>query len=420
MAVPPSAAAGEDFTDALRHDDPDLLYDRAPCGYLTTDPEGRILKANQTFLSLTGYTHEALVGGRTFSDLLTAGGRIYHETHYAPMLRLQGIAREIALEVVTTTGARLPVLVNAVLDRDQLGNPSLIRIAVFDATERRRYEAELLHAKKRAEESEARARALATTLQNTLIPPLPPDVPGLDVAAAYRAAGAGTEVGGDFYDVFEVAKDDWVVALGDVCGKGVDAAVVSALVRHTVRAVSVKTPEPAAALDLVDDVLLRQGTDRFCTLLLMRLRRTSPRGPWAVTVASGGHPPPLLVREDSVRTLGVPGTLIGALPGGHRADTTMVLEPGDALLLHTDGVTEARQGQRFYEQHRLTRLVATRPGSAAEMVSTVLDDVLAFQQGDPRDDVALVAVRVPPEEPSAVATPEVDVAAKAAPARASV
>ena len=90
----------EAFADALLDDDPETLYEQAPCGYVSTTPDGLIVKANRTFLTLTGYRHEELVGARTFAQLLTAGGRIYHETHYAPMLRMQGTAREIALEIV--------------------------------------------------------------------------------------------------------------------------------------------------------------------------------------------------------------------------------------------------------------------------------------------------------------------------------
>lgn len=393
--VPAPDAAQEAFAHALREDDPEQLYDRAPCGYLTTDPDGRILKVNQTFLTWTGFTREELVGRRTFASLLTPGGRIYHETHYAPLLRLQGSVREIALDVAAPSGARIPVLLNAVLESDGHGAPQLVRVAVFDATERREYERELLRAKERAEESEARARRLAETLQQTLIPPLPPQVPGLDVAAAYRPAGRGDEVGGDFYDVFQVGDDDWVVVLGDVCGKGVEAAVVTAVVRHTVRAVSVQTADPAEALALVNDVLLARGTERFCTVLLLRLRRVAASGEWEATVCSGGHPLPLLLRDSQVRQVGRPGTLVGAVPVGRRDETTLTLFAGDALVLFTDGVTEARHQGVFYDESRLVGLLGGHGGTAVDVVDAVIGDVMAFQEGSPRDDVAVVVVRLP-------------------------
>jgi sigma-B regulation protein RsbU (phosphoserine phosphatase) len=153
-----SPAADQAFYDALLEDDPESLYEQAPCGYLSTDPDGRIVKVNKTFAGLSGYRAEELVG-RRFADLLSAGGRIYHETHYAPMLRMQGTVREMAFEIVRPDGSRLPVLVNAALQRRPSGEPHVVRIAIFDATERREYERELVRSLRRAERSEAQAKA---------------------------------------------------------------------------------------------------------------------------------------------------------------------------------------------------------------------------------------------------------------------
>ena len=192
------------FLDALVHDDPVALYESAPCGFLTTTPDGVIVKTNATFRTWVRREAAELVGVASFTDLLTVGSRIYHETHFAPMLMMQDQVQEVALELVRPDGTRLPVLVNASLARGEDGRPRAVRIAVFDATERRRYERELLDAKERAEASEREARTLARTLQQTLIPPAEPKIPGLDLAAAYHPAGHGAEVGGDFYDVFPV------------------------------------------------------------------------------------------------------------------------------------------------------------------------------------------------------------------------
>ena len=124
------------------------LYDNAPCGYLSADPDGTIVRANATFLRWTGYAREELVGRRRFADLLTAGGRIYHETHYAPLLRMQGSVRGIALDLVCADGSRLPVLVNSTLHAAADGT-HVVRTTVFDATDRRRYERELRAARDR-------------------------------------------------------------------------------------------------------------------------------------------------------------------------------------------------------------------------------------------------------------------------------
>lgn len=382
------------FDEALRYDDAVRLYDQAPCGYLSTTPDGLVTKVNQTFLTWIGHSREELVGQRTFAELLTPGGRIYHETHYAPMLSLQGSVREIALEIVRADGTRLPVLVNAVLDCDAGGTPRVVRVAVFEATSRREYERELLRAKRRAEESEAHALALSRTLQQTLIPPSPPQIPGLDVAAVYRPAGDGTEVGGDFYDVFQLGEGDWAVVLGDVAGKGVDAAILTSLVRHSLRAISVRTAEPGAALQELNQVLLRHATERFCTMALLRLRCVDSA--WTVTMSSAGHPPPLLSTPGGApRAVGAHGSLLGAFESGLYPDVDLVLEPGQLLLLYTDGVTEGRSVEEFFGDDRLARSVTLHASSADDLTRGVLADVLEFQDQAPRDDIAMVAVGVP-------------------------
>jgi sigma-B regulation protein RsbU (phosphoserine phosphatase) len=128
------------------------LYENAPCGYLSTTPDGRIVKVNQTFAGWIGCERQELTSGMRFAELLTIGGRIFYETHFASLLHLHGQVREIALDVVCRQGSVLPTFINAVQRRDTAGKPILHRITVFDATDRRSYERELLMARKRAEE----------------------------------------------------------------------------------------------------------------------------------------------------------------------------------------------------------------------------------------------------------------------------
>lgn len=367
-------------------------YDLAPCGYLSTTPDGTITKVNRTFTTLSGRAPEDLVGRRTFAQLLNAGGRIYHETHFAPLLRLHGLASGVAFELVRPDGSQLPVLVNAVLERDEVGEPRLVRLAVFEATERRAYEAELLRTLRRAEESEARATALARTLQQVLIPHEPPVIEGLDLAAGYRPARTGEEIGGDFYDFFQT-EQGWVLVVGDVCGKGAEAAVVTALVRHALRSV-VRDPERLdLALQLVNDTLLRHS-ERFATVVLVHLARESHG--WQATVASAGHPLPLLRRRGTAAVpFGEPGSLVGAVESPSFSQHTTLLGPGDALLLYTDGVPEARVGSEFYGDARLSQVFNREVGDAAAVVARLLDDVLDFQHGDASDDIALVVAAVP-------------------------
>jgi PAS domain S-box-containing protein len=150
-------------------EEPALLYDDAPFGYLTTTPDGGIVRVNATLCTWLGIEADALLG-RHLTELLTAGGRIYHETHYAPMLRMQGFVREIAVDVVRADGTRLPVLLNASLVRSSEGEPRLVRVAVFGATERRAYERELVRTLSQHEvelkaQAEQAASATATVSQ---------------------------------------------------------------------------------------------------------------------------------------------------------------------------------------------------------------------------------------------------------------
>jgi PAS domain S-box-containing protein len=198
--------------DALLEDDPADLYENAPCGYLSTTPDGTIVKVNRTMCLWTGRTAEDLVGAR-FPDLLSIGGRIFHETHYAPLLRMQGAVREIAVDVVRVDGTALPCLLNAVELRDDDGKPLLVRATLFDATARRRYETELLASRQAAEQSEGRTRTLHQIVSALAAAVTVDDVAQVVVeraGAALRAKGVAlallsdSPAGGD--PVFQVAR----------------------------------------------------------------------------------------------------------------------------------------------------------------------------------------------------------------------
>ena len=388
-------AVDERFYDALLEDDPEDLYESAPCAYVSTLPDGTIVKVNRTFVVWTGYQRKELVGSRRFQDLLAPGDRIFYETHFRPLLRMQGQVREIAVQLVSRDGARLPVLVNSVVKHDGAGNPLVVRTALFDATERRAYEAELLAARRRAEESEARARALARTLQATFLPPAIPPVPGLDLGGAYRPAGDGSEVGGDFYDVFETGRGSWGVVLGDVCGKGPEAAVVTALARHTVRAEALRTPYPSAVLAGLHSALVRHHPEQFCTAVLAMVE---PAGGGArLTVSSGGHHLPVLARPGGdAGPVGESGTILGMLDVPRLSDASTLLTRGDVVVFYTDGITEARRDREFFDDERLLDLVRSGAGRPAqEQADRIVEAAVSYQGGDPRDDIAVVVLRLP-------------------------
>ncbi|OON81583.1 PP2C family protein-serine/threonine phosphatase [Streptomyces tsukubensis] len=386
---------------ALLEDSAEDLYEHAPCGYLSTLLDGRIAKINTTLLDWLGYARADLVGRKSFSDLLTVGGRLYHETHFAPLLRMQGEVSGIALELRTADGDRRPVLVTSTVRTGEDGQPLLIRTTVFDARDRRAYETELLRARQESDRERERLQRLNTTLQKTLLPPAPAEVPGLEVAAHYHIASSD-EVGGDFYDLFPLTAGSWGFFLGDVCGKGAGAAAITSLARYTLRAAAVYDPDPAAVLANLNTVLNHEynGHDpRFCTVIFGLLTPDTERGRFRITLASGGHPPALLMRAGGhVGYLPTPGgQLVGVLPGAHITTTSIRLDPGDTLLLYTDGLTEAHNvgdEGRYGDEALLEFARALTPTTARDAVSAIRELLDTLGEGVD-DDTAVLALGAP-------------------------
>ena len=165
-------AADPNVVRALLEEEAEDLYEHAPCGYLSTLPDGTIARVNQTFVDWTGRSREALLAGTKFQSLLTIGSRIYYETHYAPLLRMQGFANEIALEVTLADGRILPVNVNTRQRRAADGTPLFNRITLFDSSDRRRYERELLLARRKAEHNARDKDAMLAMLSHDIRNPL--------------------------------------------------------------------------------------------------------------------------------------------------------------------------------------------------------------------------------------------------------
>jgi serine phosphatase RsbU (regulator of sigma subunit) len=242
-----------------------------------------------------------------------------------------------------------------------------------------------------------RSEVLARTLRHSLLPPVLPDVPGLEIAARYQPA-RGEEVVGDFYDVFCAARSSWCVVMGDVCGKGPEAATVTALAHYTLRAAAARSVSPARVLGLLNAALLQQrpGDERYLTVALASVRIL--RGRVLATLSSAGHPPPLLRRRDgSVEEACKPGMALGLFDKPPLFDTKVVLAPGDSLVFYTDGVTEARRGAEELGVDGLRRLVATatRGSSAAHLAATIEAHLSDYRDGLPRDDTAILVVHMP-------------------------
>ncbi|KPC83344.1 MULTISPECIES: PP2C family protein-serine/threonine phosphatase [Streptomyces] len=407
-----TASTDAAFT-ALLEDSAEELYESAPCGYLSTLMDGTIAKINTTLLTWLGRSREEVVGRMRFTDLLTVGGKIYHDTHYAPLLSMQGSINGIALDIKKAGGGRLPALVSSLTKTDSDGRPLLIRTTVFDASDRRAYEQELLRerqvaegARRRAEEDRERLQEALAVLQSSLLPAALPPVPGMEAASYYHTASPD-RLGGDFYDLFPLDGKRWAFFLGDVCGKGPQAAAVTSLARYTLRAAALHDPDPVAALTTLNTVLHERyaaGDPRYCTAVFGVLE---PDGDTVtVQLASGGHPPALVLREDGrADYLPTPGgLLVGILPTAPFTPARTVLAAGDTLLLYTDGLTEARTGDQreLFGDDALRDFAAGLTHTGPQQVITAMTGLLNSFGDGLDDDTALLALGVPTNRPHPV------------------
>jgi serine phosphatase RsbU (regulator of sigma subunit) len=237
---------------------------------------------------------------------------------------------------------------------------------------------------------------VAQVLQASLLPPSLPVIPLLETAARYVAFGRGMEVGGDFYDLFSAGRGAWVFALGDVCGRGPEAAVVTGSIRHALRSAALDVRQPGRLLAVANEALLREHGDPqlFSTLLCGILR------PQADTVrlslANAGHPPPILVRADGAVEVPRNGdTVVGAFENVSYSSRLLTLHPGDVLVAYTDGITEARREGELFDEHRVAEVVrAARELPVEEIADRIIGAVRDFAGHEPNDDLALIALRV--------------------------
>jgi serine phosphatase RsbU (regulator of sigma subunit) len=237
---------------------------------------------------------------------------------------------------------------------------------------------------------------VARTLQRSLLPQRLPDIPGVEIAAFYQPAGlARTEVGGDFYDAFEVAEGAWGVVIGDVCGKGVEAAAMTGTARHAIRAAAMHQVRPSSVLADLNEVLRREEGEGFCTVAMGRLESHDGGGA-SLTVSSGGHPLPVVLRRDgSVETVGSPGTLVGIFEDVELHDGTVRLQRGDTVVFYTDGLIDARRSEPI-DDAALDALLATCRDLDAMGTIECFRDAVADPEGESPDDIAILALRIVP------------------------
>ena len=239
-----------------------------------------------------------------------------------------------------------------------------------------------------------RYAALARTLQVILLPQELPVITGLDSSAFFRPAGDGTEIGGDFYELFPISENRFGFALGDVSGKGAEAAVLTAFARHSLRSAAVICTDPDQVLRTLDQAISsREADDRYLTALFAYV--TVQPGLATLHLALGGHPRPFVLRADgTVESVGVEGSAVGLVPNPEFSAVDVVLRPGDTFVAYTDGVTEARRGNEEFGEDRLRALLGDQHGHhPTQITANIATRLLDFQQGITHDDAALVILR---------------------------
>ncbi|HEX6256061.1 MAG TPA: PP2C family protein-serine/threonine phosphatase [Euzebyales bacterium] len=280
------------------------------------------------------------------------------------------------LPFVRTVGAIVQFLI--------VGTGVSIAIGAMDRSIR-----EMRRAAQAVEHSERHALQVTHKLQQAIIPADPPPIPQLEVAARYLPADA-SEVGGDFYDWYQMSEDSWCLQIGDVCGKGPSAASRALLARYTLRTAALLDGDPTRMLYALNSAILAEGDDRYCTAAVLRLTLAATV---QADLALGGHPHALVLRGDDVRPFGREGSLVGLFPDIEIHCDRMDLLPGDRLFVYTDGVTDRPAAPiDDVALHRMLRELS--PLAVPDFATELERRLLASPAG--RDDIAFVLIGVPP------------------------
>jgi PAS domain S-box-containing protein len=334
-----------------------------------------------------GFDPEALEQWRTFPATLPAELTAAAGTIVGAGALLEG-GTAIAVPLVGGDGSRLGVAALA------FRGPRALEPAELDFLHALARQAGLALDRIRLYEDRA---YVARKLQEGLLPERLDDVPGLEAAVVYESTSGGGEVGGDFYDLFASGDGQWTMAVGDVCGKGTEAAVITGLARHTIRAVAQTTHSPSEILGFLNGALRRHAAvPSFCTVGCASLA-PAPAGGFIARVSSGGHPFPFVLRADGVlEEVEVLGTMLGVTDTPELVEVRLDLHAGDALIVYTDGVTDARpQGGERFGEARLEVAVRGAAGGTAEQIAADIEGaVRAHLPGPSADDRAILVLRV--------------------------
>lgn len=344
------------------------------------DAFGRVADVNPSGTQVLSATRGSLVG-RRLADVLP------QEVGFAVASSEPGTSEGGIPEVHVDgpTGRRsFDVLRQQLTDRT--GRAAGELVVLRDVTERVRARNELQHVL-------AEQQRVATALQASMVPGRLPEVPGCELASAYHPAGDGSEVGGDFLDVFALGPGTWGFVLGDVSGKGAQAAAVSAAARYTIRALADPRHPPSRTLRAVNTRLVgATDPEQFCTAVYGQVE---PHADGVrLTFCLAGHPLPVVVRGGTTSEEGVPGTVLGLLDSPELHDTTVELAPGDLVCAFTDGLVESRRGPAMFESERVETVLARHGDEHTQaVVDHLVEAVRGFHGGQLEDDLAVLLLR---------------------------
>ena len=368
---------------------------------ITMDHHGRVVDFNPAAEATFGYARDDVVD-RLLADLIIP--EEFREAHRRALTEYLGkrqgtiLNRRLELVGMRADGSTFPV--ELTVTRLGTREPPVFAGFIRDISERRDAEEKLGRLfereqveRTRAEHAERTAREAADALQRSLLPPHLPAIAGLELGATYRAGTEGWLVGGDFYDVFELGPARWGIVIGDVCGKGPQAASMTAMVRYAIRAAAVRESAPSAVLQILNESLLGDTQHgEFCTAIYasVELRDSGP----VVRMATAGHPLPLLLRPGAdVEPVGRPGLLLGAFEATRLYDVEFELAPGELLLFYTDGVTEAHTSDGLLGESRLAGLLSDCAGMHPRLVAKHIEQAVVQPAGHRvADDIALLVL----------------------------
>lgn len=374
-----------------------VIVDTMTDAVFVLDAFGRVVEVNPAGSRVLGGTRPELIGKR-LDDLLPqpAGERSDLRPPPAP--------GELSLGDREFDVRRQPLT-------DRNGRPAGELVVLRDITER-------VLAERHLQGLLVERSRVAAALQASLIPGELPGIPAAEVASRYEPAGDGREIGGDFFDVFPLGENAWGLVLGDVSGKGAEAAAVTALARYTLRTLAHAKHLPSRTLrELNTRLLAATDVERHCTLVYAIARRSYPAG-LELTVSLAGHHPPLVLRAaGTVEPVGGLGTALGLIPDPDLSDTRVSLGPGDLVCMFTDGLVEARDRTELFGADRVATVLAQEAGSSVDEIATRLVAAARTFHGDRdlADDLALLMLRV--GDPAG--TPETNEGARTAPAHQS-